>query len=168
MVSTLLQAQQGNSAATWIILVVLLAILIVMYVISTIKRKKYNQEAVAMIDALKPGDKIKTYSGIYGTVIAIRETTDGKVVTLETGDDEHKSYTTVDASVIYCLDKKTDIVYDTNGEIIEPATDETEEQANEPTADDEPADEANVDADSIDDESEPAEPKSRRKSAKKE
>lgn len=126
MVSTLLQNQGGGNAATWIILVVLLAILVVMYIFSAIRRKKYNQEVVAMLDALKPGDKIKTYSGIYGTIVSIRETTDGKVVTLETGDEKHKSYTTVDASVIYCLDKKQDVVYDAEGNIVEPADETTE------------------------------------------
>ncbi len=128
MLSTLLQTQNnGGGASTWIILGVLLAVLVVMYVFSFIKRKKYNQEAIAMIDSLKPGAKVKTYSGLYGTVVSIRETTDGKIVTLETGDEKHPSYVTVDTSVIYCIDKKQDIVRDANGEIIEPDDDEEEE-----------------------------------------
>lgn len=130
MLSTLLQTQGGNGgASTWIILIVLLVVLVVMYIFSYIKRKKYNQEAIAMIDALKPGDKVKTYSGIYGTIVSIRETTDGKVVTLETGDGKHVSYVTVDTSVIYCIDKKQDIVRDANGEIIEPKDDAIESDA---------------------------------------
>ena len=127
MIGTLLESQAGGgSASTWIILVVLLVVLVLMYVFSAVRNKKYRQEAAAMLDALKPGDKVKTYSGIYGTVVAIRETTDGKVVTLETGDDKHKSYTSVDASVIYCMDKKQDIVYDAQGNVVEPDDDEEE------------------------------------------
>ena len=146
MLSTLLQTQGGNGgASTWIILIVLLVVLVVMYVFSYIKRKKYNQEAIAMIDALKPGDKVKTYSGIYGTIVSIRETTDGKVVTLETGDGKHVSYVTVDTSVIYCLDKKQDVVRDANGEIVEPKDDdaesETKSQADNESSEVETADE---------------------------
>lgn len=127
MLGTLLQTQSGGgSSATWIILVILLVALVAMYIVSSIKRKKYNQETIAMLDALKPGDKVKTYSGIYGTVVSIRETTDGKVITLETGDDKNKSFVTIDSSVIYCLDKKQDVVYDANGDIIEPKDDEDE------------------------------------------
>ena len=127
MLSTLLQAQGGGgSSSTWIIMIVLLVVLVVMYIFSYIKRKKYNQETVAMIEALKPGDKVKTYSGIYGTIVSIRETTDGKVITIETGDDKNKSFVTIDSSVIYCMDKKQDVVYDANGDVIEPADDEAD------------------------------------------
>ncbi len=157
MISTLLSSTNGGSAATWIVLVVLLVILVVMYVLSAIRRKKYNQEVVAMLDALKPGDKIKTYSGIYGTIVSIRETTDGKVVTLETGDDKHKSYTTVDANVIYCLDKKQDVVRDVEGNIIEPAdmADATEAKDTAKEQDTAETDSNDADADSIDAEEEP-------------
>ncbi len=146
MLSTLLQTQGGNGgASTWIILIVLLVVLVVMYIFSYIKRKKYNQEAIAMIDALKPGDKVKTYSGIYGTIVSIRETTDGKVVTLETGDDKHVSYVTVDTSVIYCMDKKQDVVRDANGEIIEPKDDNAIESEAKSQDDSEPAEVATAD-----------------------
>lgn len=125
MLSTLLQTQGGNGGATtWIIMGVLLVVLVVMYIYSSIRRKKYNQEATAMIESLKPGDKVKTYSGIYGTIVSIRETTDGKVVTLKTGSDDNFSFISVDTSVIYCMDKKQDIVRDTNGEVIEPKDDD--------------------------------------------
>jgi len=145
MLSTLLEKQGGQgSLSTWIILGVLLVILVVMYVFSFIRRKKYNQEAIAMIDSLKPGDKVKTYSGIYGTIVSIRETTDGKVVTLETGDARHSSYVTVDTSVIYCIDKKQDIVRDSNGDIIEPR--DTDDVATDDTIDDALRDEPIEDA----------------------
>ncbi len=148
MLSTLLQTPNNSGgASSWIILAVLLVVLVVMYVFSYIRRKKYNQEAVAMIEALKPGDKVKTYSGMYGTIVSIRETTDGKIVTLETGDEKHISYVTVDTSVIYCLDKKQDVVRDANGEIIEP--DDDDEDENESDLVDETENEV-VDENSID------------------
>ena len=122
-------AGSGGSNATLWILLVLLAVLIVAYIFSYVKRKKYNQETANMLNNLKPGDKVKTYSGFYGTVVSIRETTDGKVVTLETGDDEHKSYTTIDSNAIYCIDKKEDIVYDMDGNVVMPASEEEKQEA---------------------------------------
>ena len=82
-----------------------------------------------MLNSLRPGDKVKTYSGFYGTVVSIRETTDGKVVTLETGDADHKSYTSIDSNAIYCIDKKEDIVYDTEWNVVMPAREEEKKEA---------------------------------------
>ncbi len=104
----------------WLILV-LLALIIVMYVVSFNRRKKYNSQVKEMMDALKPGDKVKTYSGFYGTIVSIKETTDGKVVLLEMGEGNKLGYLTVDANAIYGVDNKQDIVYDKDGNIIEPA-----------------------------------------------
>lgn len=126
-------AGTGGSGMLWILLV-LLAVLIVAYIFSYFKRKKYNQETTNMLNSLRPGDKVKTYSGFYGTVVSIRETTDGKVVTLETGDDDHKSYTTIDSNAIYCIDKKEDIVYDTDGNVVMPASEEEKQEALEEAA----------------------------------
>ena len=139
MISLLGESSGGGGGATLWILLVLLAVLIIAYIFSYFKRKKYNQETANMLNSLKPGDKVKTYSGFYGTVVSIRETTDGKVVTLETGDEKHKSYTTIDSNAFYCIDKKEDIVYDADVNVIEPA-DETKEieektQKSEPVVD---------------------------------
>ena len=95
----------------WLILV-LLALIIVMYVVSFNRRKKYNSQVKEMMDALKPGDKVKTYSGFYGTIVSIKETTDGKVVLLEMGEGNKLGYLTVDANAIYGVDNKQDIVYE--------------------------------------------------------
>lgn len=122
----LAETQPGGNSTLWILLA-LLGVLIIAYIFSYYRRKKYNQETSNMLSALKPGDKVKTYSGFYGTVVSIKETTDGKVVTLETGDDKHKSYTTIDSNAIYCIDKKEDIVYDTDGNIVMPADEEKTE-----------------------------------------
>lgn len=121
----------GSNGMLWVLLA-MLAVLIVAYIFSYMKRKKYNQETSNMLNSLKPGDKVKTYSGFYGTVVSIRETTDGKVVTLETGDDDHKSYTTIDSNAIYCIDKKEDIVYDMDGNVVMPdSADESVESISE-------------------------------------
>jgi len=40
------------------------------------KQKLAQQEREAMLKALKPGDKVVTTGGIYGTVVAVREKDD--------------------------------------------------------------------------------------------
>lgn len=113
----------------WLIFV-LLALIIVMYVVSFTRRKKYNNQIQDMVNSLKPGDKVKTYSGFYGTIVSIKETTDGKVVLLEMGEGSKVSYTTVDVNAIYGIDAKEDVVYDKDGNIIM-EDDKTEEKVKE-------------------------------------
>ena len=113
----------------WLIFV-LLALIIVMYVVSFTRRKKYNNQIQDMVNSLKPGDKVKTYSGFYGTIVSIKETTDGKVVLLEMGEGSKVSYTTVDVNAIYGIDAKEDVVYDKDGNIIM-EDDKTEEKGKE-------------------------------------
>ena len=108
----------GNFWTQYGLIFVLLALIIVMYVFSFSKRKKYNQQVQDMVNSLKPGDKVKTYSGFYGTIVSIKETTDGKVVLLETGEGSKVSYTTIDVNAIYGIDAKEDVVYDKDGNVI--------------------------------------------------
>ena len=113
----------GSGAGTffsqyWPVLVILVA-LIALYVVSMVRRKKDMNQARQMLDELKPGTKVKTYTGFYGTIDSIRETTDGKVVMLKIGEDGGKvGYIEIDANAIYGVDSKTDVVYDSNGNII--------------------------------------------------
>lgn len=76
-------------------------------------------QAQAMINELKPGTKVKTYTGLYGTIDSIRETTDGKVVMLKIGEEGGKvGFIEIDANAIYGIDSKTDVVYDKDGNVI--------------------------------------------------
>ena len=102
------------------IFIVLAVVLVVLYVVSFIRRRKYNQQVSETLSNLKAGDKVKTYSGFYGTIISIKETTDGKVVLLETGEGKYKSYTEVDINAVYGVDNKAPVVYDSAGNIVEP------------------------------------------------
>lgn len=111
----------------WWIIFALIILLIVMYVFSAKRRKDYNNQVMEMLNSLRPGDKIKTIGGFYGTIISIKETTDGKVVLLEMGEGSKVSYMTIDANAIYGVDKKEDIVYDKDGNVIEPSDDNGEE-----------------------------------------
>lgn len=84
----------------WIILVVLL---LVMFVLNFLRSKKADSQAQELEQKLVPGTKVKTYSGFYGEIEKITETTDGKVVTLKIGEN---SYLDVDIRAIYGVDEK--------------------------------------------------------------
>lgn len=118
MYSTML-ADVGTFFQQYWLVFVLLALIIVLYVVSFVRRKKYTEQTQQMLDALKPGAKVKTYSGVYGTIVSIKETTDGKVILLETGEGSKVSYTTIDANSVYGIDQKEDVVYDKDGNIID-------------------------------------------------
>lgn len=103
---------------TYWLVFVLLGLIIVLYVVSFVRKKKYNEQSQNMLNTLKPGAKVKTYSGFYGTIVSVKETTDGKVLLLEMGEGTKVSYTTIDANAVYGMDSKEDVVYDKEGNII--------------------------------------------------
>lgn len=86
-----------------IILVVGFALMMVYYFL---RNRKFQQTENEFVNALKVGDKVKTYSGFYGTVEKITETTDGKVVTLRLGE---KATVDVDIRALMGLDLKEEV-----------------------------------------------------------
>ena len=121
-----LLAAEGSTSfwGSYGITIILVVLLVGFLVFSSIRRKKYDGQVQNFIDNLKIGDHVKTYSGFYGKIVAIRETTDGKVVLIEMGEGNKKGYIEADIMAIMGLDKKEDIVYDANGNIIEPKVEE--------------------------------------------
>lgn len=115
---SLLADATADFFSTYWIVFVLLGLIIVMYIVSFVRRKKYNEQSQNMLNTLKPGVKVKTYSGFYGTILSVKETTDGKVLLLEMGEGNKVSYTTIDANAVYGVDAKEDVVYDKDGNII--------------------------------------------------
>ena len=91
-------------AENWILPGILLVLCVVLFVLYYF-RNKYQQNAETMSNNLKKGDKVKTYSGVYGTIIEIVQTDDGKVVTIETGNDKHKSYVSYDIRAVYAINE---------------------------------------------------------------
>lgn len=92
-------------AENWILPGILLVLCVVLFVLYYFRNKKYQQNAETMSNNLKKGDKVKTYSGVYGTIIEIVQTDDGKVVTIETGNDKHKSYVSYDIRAVYAINE---------------------------------------------------------------
>ena len=123
----------------WGILIIGIAVL---FIFSSMRNKKEMQSRQSLNDSLKKGTKIITYSGIYGTIVSMRETTDGKVVVIETGDDEHKSFMEIHGNSIASIDTKEMVVLDENGNDVtnnvkEPEVEEKEEVKEEPKAEEE-------------------------------
>lgn len=116
----LLETSAGNNATQWILPVVLLVLVVGIFILNYFRSKKNQETMQNMVENLKVGDNVKTYSGLYGKIIEIVETTDGKVAILETGSEKNKGIFSIDINAIYGIDEKKPVVYDADGNIIEP------------------------------------------------
>lgn len=95
--------------AVYVIFGVIIALLIVWMVFSSRKRKKQEQDAQNLINAVGPGNKVKTIGGICGIVVEVDN--EENTFILETGSETTgKSYIKFDKQAIY----QTDAVVDTN------------------------------------------------------
>ena len=61
-------------------------IMVVMFAIMIIPQRKREKKIKEMLNAMKPGDKVRTIGGIYGTLTAVKE----DVVTMVVGPDKVK------------------------------------------------------------------------------
>ena len=122
--------------AQWILPIVLLVLVVGIFVLNYFRSKKSQESMKNMVDSLKVGDNVKTYSGLYGKIIEIVETTDGKVAILETGSEKNKGIFSIDINAIYGIDEKKPVVYDAEGNIVDP---EGEAKEGEASAEEKPA-----------------------------
>ena len=94
-----------NTGAHWssyIMIGVLLVIIIVFMVYNRRTQKKRQQETEKMLDAIKPGNKVKTIGGICGVVVEVCE---DSTFVLETGTEASgKSYIKFDKQAVYQTD----------------------------------------------------------------
>lgn len=103
-----------------LLLLLIVGLMVIMFILPNMANKKQYQQQQNFINTLKVGDKVKTTSGFYGTIVSIRDTTDGKIALLEMGEGKKVGYITVDIRAIYAVDQKEDIVRDNDGNIISP------------------------------------------------
>lgn len=113
----------------WILPIVLLVLVVGIFVLNYFRSKKSQESMKNMVDSLKVGDNVKTYSGLYGKIIEIVETTDGKVAILETGSEKNKGIFSIDINAIYGIDEKKPVVYDAEGNIVDPEGEAKEGEA---------------------------------------
>ena len=102
MINSLLEANSGQ-ILTYVIFGVLIVAIIVMFVFSSRRRKKQEQEAQDLINAVKPGNKVKTIGGICGIVVEVDN--EENTFVLETGtENSGKCYIKFDRQAIYQTD----------------------------------------------------------------
>lgn len=93
----------ANYGPMMIIFVLIIAAFVVMMVFQSKKRKKQEKEAKDLIDAVKPGNKVKTIGGICGIVVEVDA--EENTFVLETGSvTAGKSYVKFDRQAIWQTD----------------------------------------------------------------
>ena len=101
---TATNANPWQSYMIYILLGVILVLLVVWLLFSGRKNKQRQKEYVEQLDAIAPGNKVKTAGGICGVVV---EVCDDNTVILETGSElSGKSYIKMDKELIAQTDAK--------------------------------------------------------------
>ena len=120
-----------NPTGTWIMMGVLFLIIIAFMIFNRRTQKKKQQETMDMLDAIKPGNKVKTIGGICGVVVEVCP--EDNTFVLETGTEASgKSYLKFDKQAVYQTDAVAKKEEATDAPVEETATD------NVPVANDEP------------------------------
>lgn len=133
-----------SQISTYVILGVLIVAIIAMFIFSSKRRKKQEEEAKNLIDAVKPGNKVKTIGGICGIVVEVDS--EENTFVLETGTEQSgKCFIKFDKQAIY----QTDAVVEKAAPAAETPAEDTpaedapveEVKAEEPAAEAAPAEE---------------------------
>ena len=126
----------GTPWESYILMGVIVAIIVVFAVLNRQTQKKRQQETMDMLNAIKPGNKVKTIGGICGVVVEVCP--EDNTFILETGSDASgKSYIKFDKQAVYQTDavaKKEEAPVEAPvEETVAPAEEVFEEIAVEPT-----------------------------------
>ena len=104
MWSALLEDAPNNNWVLYIFVGVILVVFIAFMFFSGRKNKARQQEYVEQLEAIRPGNKVKTIGGICGIVV---EVCDDNTVIIETGTEKTgKSYVKMDKEFIAQTDAK--------------------------------------------------------------
>ncbi len=94
----------ANSWAMYIVLGVVIVIFVVWMIFSGRKNKQRQKEYTEQLEAIRPGNKVKTAGGICGIVV---EVCDDNTIIMETGSETAgKSYIKMDKELIAQTDAK--------------------------------------------------------------
>jgi len=83
------------------LMIILLLLVVTLFVISYLRKRKFNANLNQLRDELKEGDKVMTDSGIVGEVVDSYVEEDYKYIILKSGKDDKVGYYTVHANAIY-------------------------------------------------------------------
>lgn len=122
---TLLFAEGQVGFSNWILPAILILVIVFYIASGFIRRSKYNNETQDLLSKLQVGTKIKTFAGIYGEIVEIRDALDGsKVALIKTGEGDKCSYMSIDLASVYAIDEKD------NAELFAEETTDTTETLN--------------------------------------
>lgn len=134
MANFLLAEIDTTTILTYVVLGVLIVAIVVMFIFSGKRRKKQEEEAKKLIDAVKPGNKVKTIGGICGIVVEVDS--EENTFVLETGTEQSgKCFIKFDRQAIYQTDavvEKDEVKPEEKAE--EKVEETTVEKASEPEA----------------------------------
>lgn len=122
----LLLAQENTS--TLVFLIILVVACIALFVVNTMRNKKYMEQQKEMLDNIDVGSKVLTKTFMYGTVEKITETTDGKILLIKSGEGDTVGYFEMNIEGIYSLDNKEEVV-DIPEEVVEETDESTSTEA---------------------------------------
>ena len=107
----------ASDLSAYVIPVIFVVIVVILLVINFIRKTNYQKNAETMFNGLEVGDKVKTYAGVYGEIVSIRDAKDGsKVAIIKSGDEEFFSYLEIDVAAVYSLDEKDVVEEETEEE----------------------------------------------------
>ena len=96
-------AQAGGGAGTIIMLVLMVVAIIALFWFNRRNQKKRQDETEKLLNAIQPGNKVKTIGGICGIVVEVCP--DDNTFVLETGTEKSgKSYIKFDRQAVYQTD----------------------------------------------------------------
>ena len=102
MLSNLL-AESGSNWGSIVFIVLIVAAFVAMMIFNSRSNKKRQQESQKMLDAIKPGSKVKTIGGICGVVGEVNG--EENTFVLETGTEASgKSFIKFDKQAVYQTD----------------------------------------------------------------
>ena len=87
--------------AQYAILIVLLVMVVALFVVSYVRKKKYTNELGQMREELKIGDKVMTDTGVVGEVVDSYTEDEYKYFVLKSGRGSNVGYFAVHANAIY-------------------------------------------------------------------
>ena len=94
---------QNTKDNSWILMLVLIGIIVLFMVVNRRSQAKRQQETMNMLNAIQPGNKVKTIGGICGVVVEVCP--DDNTFVLETGTEKSgKSYIKFDKQAVYQTD----------------------------------------------------------------
>lgn len=123
----------SSGLGSYVMIIVLVAIIVIFMVLNSRTARKRQQEQQNLLDAIRPGNKVKTIGGICGVVVEVNA--EDNTFVLETGTEASgKSYIKFDKQAVYQTDAVVEKAAPAPAQEVkdepqeEPATEETEEK----------------------------------------